>query len=227
MTLAVLVLAKAPVPGCAKTRLAADLGAQPAAELAAAALLDTLDVVEAVAEPQNRMISLAGNLAAGCRAAELAARLAGWRVRRQLGDTFADRLVAAHRSAANVWPDGRVIVQIGTDTPGLTADDVGALAAAAARPDRVALGPATDGGWWGLAFRRVGYVGGLVDVPMSTAATCRLTRAAIERRGALVTEVHPLTDVDDLATAHTVSRQSPNTRFARCFADLQLAGSAS
>ena len=41
---AVLVVAKAPVPGAAKTRLAATVGDRNAAELAAAALLDTIDV---------------------------------------------------------------------------------------------------------------------------------------------------------------------------------------
>ena len=42
-----LVVAKAPVPGQAKTRLAASVGEQAAADIAAAALLDTLDAVAA------------------------------------------------------------------------------------------------------------------------------------------------------------------------------------
>jgi glycosyltransferase A (GT-A) superfamily protein (DUF2064 family) len=59
---------------------------------------------------------------------------------------------------------------------------------------------------------------------MSTNATCRLTRAALEDRGAIVTEVHRLTDVDDLASAEVVSRQAPQTRFAQRFADLTATG---
>ena len=43
----VLVVAKAPVPGQAKTRLAASVGDRAAADIAAAALLDTLDAVAA------------------------------------------------------------------------------------------------------------------------------------------------------------------------------------
>ena len=39
------MVAKAPVPGLAKTRLAASIGAEAAADVAAAALLDTLDAV--------------------------------------------------------------------------------------------------------------------------------------------------------------------------------------
>ena len=52
----VLVVAKAPVPGQAKTRLAAAVGDQAAADIAAAALLDTLDAVAAapVAGPGGR-----------------------------------------------------------------------------------------------------------------------------------------------------------------------------
>ena len=43
-----LVMAKAPVPGQAKTRLAPVFGSDGAARIAAAALLDTLDAVRVV-----------------------------------------------------------------------------------------------------------------------------------------------------------------------------------
>ncbi len=45
---AVLVVAKAPIPGLAKTRLALDVGPVVAASIAAAALLDTLDAVRSL-----------------------------------------------------------------------------------------------------------------------------------------------------------------------------------
>jgi glycosyltransferase A (GT-A) superfamily protein (DUF2064 family) len=215
----VLVVAKAPVPGQVKTRLAADLGAHAAASLAAAALLDTLDLVESVTGPDDRMLSLSGDLAAACEHGELAARLANWLVRPQRGATFADRLVAAHRDAVDAWGAGRTVVQIGMDTPALTTRDL-ALLAARAGPGRVGLGPAPDGGWWGLATPSVEYVEGLVDVPMSTRDTCRLTRTSMEARGATVVEVHTLTDVDRLRDAYEVSRRAPTTRFARRFAEV-------
>jgi uncharacterized protein len=222
----VLVMAKAPIPGLAKTRLAADLGGEAAATLAAAALLDTLDTVESVTSAGDRLISLTGDLRAAASSDELLARLTQWNVRPQRGATFARRLVSAHHDAADLWGDGRLVVQIGTDTPGLTAGDLAALAEAASGRRRVGLGPATDGGWWGLATRWVGYVEGLVDVPMSTPATARHTRAAIEARGAIVSEVHALRDVDDLADAYAASRQAPETRFARRFAELGLTAGA-
>ena len=65
----VLVVAKAPVPGLAKTRLAHTLGAEGAADLAAAALLDTLDAVAAT-PTVARMVALTGDLASARGAAE-------------------------------------------------------------------------------------------------------------------------------------------------------------
>ena len=56
-----LVVAKAPEPGRAKTRLAATVGARVAAEIAAAALLDTLDAVSA-APVAARVVAFTGDL---------------------------------------------------------------------------------------------------------------------------------------------------------------------
>ncbi len=56
-----LVVAKAPEPGRAKTRLAATVGEQVAAQIAAAALLDTLDAV-AGAPVSSRVVALTGDL---------------------------------------------------------------------------------------------------------------------------------------------------------------------
>lgn len=57
----VLVMAKAPVPGLAKTRLAPDLGVGGAADVAAAALLDTLDAV-AAAPVASRVVAMTGDV---------------------------------------------------------------------------------------------------------------------------------------------------------------------
>ncbi|MDV6278630.1 glycosyltransferase, partial [Rhodococcus erythropolis] len=67
---AVLVVAKAPVPGLAKTRLAADVGDRAAAEIAAAALLDTLQVVAAT-PARNRIVAITGDLTDAVRGADV------------------------------------------------------------------------------------------------------------------------------------------------------------
>src|SRR5262245_26500813 len=140
MRAVVLVVAKAPVPGLAKTRLGRCVGDAAAADLAAAALLDTMDVVERVTRPGQRMLSLAGDLGDASRGGEIRGRLAGWHVRGQRGDTLAERLVAAHHDAATAWPD-QVVLQIGMDTPGLSVPDLEALADASRVSHEVGLGP--------------------------------------------------------------------------------------
>ncbi len=213
----VLVMAKAPVPGLAKTRLAVTLGDVAAAELAAAALLDTLDAVEAAVGPEHRLVSLTGDLADAERAPELADRLSSWQRVDQRGSGFAERLVNAHRDAADLWGD-QIVVQIGTDTPQVSAADLSELARVV-HDDRhaCALGPAADGGWWGLATGRRGLADCLADVPMSRADTGSLTSQALRRGGATVTMLHELTDVDTLVDAHAVTEQFPELSFSRVF----------
>lgn len=220
-----VVVAKAPVAGQAKTRLAERVGDEAAAHLAAAALLDTLDAVEQWTPAPYRLIALTGDLALAARGTEIESRLASWMVVAQRGTTFAARLVAAHQDAARLWGGRTPLVQIGMDTPSLVAGDLQALVAAL-DPDvgpaaDAVLGPAVDGGWWALATRRSGLVDGLVDVAMSRPDTCRQTRAALEIDGAHVREVHRLRDVDTFEDAAAVAAADPHTRFALALAGHQ------
>ncbi len=219
MKACVLVVAKAPVAGSAKTRLAASLGNETAADLAAASLLDTLDSVEEVTTRSTRVVALTGDLAVAARGAELNRRLADWQVLDQRGTSFAERLVNAHHDAARIFGAGTPLVQIGTDTPQLRAQDLHALAAAVSERAGggwdAALGPAADGGWWGLASRLAGYTDRLIDVPMSRPDTCDSTRLALESAGARVGLVHTLCDVDTVDDAYAVAEVATQTRFAR------------
>ena len=112
-----LVVAKAPEPGRAKTRLAATVGDRVAADIAAAALLDTLDAV-AAAPVAARVVALTGDLDAAAGAAEIRQRLESFTVIEQRGDDFADRLANAHADAGRGLP----VLQIGMDTPQVTAE---------------------------------------------------------------------------------------------------------
>ena len=53
---------------------------------------------------------------------------------------------------------------------------------------------------------------------MSTARTGDLTRAALVRAGARVTDVETLRDVDEVADAESVASVAPGTWFARTYA---------
>ena len=122
-----LIVAKAPVPGQAKTRLGAEVGMAAAADLAAAALLDTLDACRATFGPDRTHVALTGALTRAARGREIAAQLRGWSVFAQVGDTFADRLAAAHAEVGR--RTGAPTVQIGMDTPQVTEALLRAVAA--------------------------------------------------------------------------------------------------
>jgi glycosyltransferase A (GT-A) superfamily protein (DUF2064 family) len=220
----VLVMAKAPVAGQAKTRLAAVVGDAAAAELAAAALLDTLDAGAAAYPPERRVLALSGDLGSACRAEELRTAARDWIVVRQGGQTFAERLVDGHRQAHRLA--GGPVVQIGMDTPQVLPGLLRGLADLAHTQDRPVLGPAVDGGWWVLATTHVHQATVLSGVPMSRPDTGRLTAAALEAVGAPPLPAPELRDVDHVEDAHHVADEAPGTRFAECWRAVVRAGVA-
>lgn len=207
-----LVVAKAPVPGLAKTRLAATVGDDRAADIAAAALLDTLDAV-ASAPFTMRVVAFTGDLSLAARSDEIRSRLDDFTVIGQRGDDFGQRLANAHTDAAAVT-GAQPVLQIGMDTPQITADlltdCVGLLS-----PGTAVLGPASDGGWWVLGVSEAAAANCLRDVPMSQSDTGTRTAAALENAGTAVVYAAELADVDtvdDIALVRTACQ--PNSRFA-------------
>ena len=213
-----LVVAKAPVAGRAKTRLGAEVGMAAAADLAAAALLDTLDACRATFGPERTHVALTGTLTRAARGREIAAQLRGWSVFAQVGDTFADRLAAAHAEVGR--RTGAPTVQIGMDTPQVTEALLRAVAAGLDEHDAV-LGDAPDGGWWVLALRDPADAVALRDVPTSTPYTGARTREALQGRGLGVGDAPPLRDVDTVADARAVAAAAPGTRFAAAWSRVE------
>jgi uncharacterized protein len=205
-----LVVAKAPEPGRAKTRLAATVGDRVAADIAAAALLDTLDAV-AAAPVAARVVALTGDLSAAAGAAEIRQQLESFTVLEQRGGDFADRLANAHADAADGYP----VLQLGMDTPQVTADLLTGCARRLLGSPAV-LGLACDGGWWVLGVRRPSMAECLRTIPMSQPDTGELTLKALRDNGIDVTPVARLTDfdvVDDIAVVRDACRNA--SRFAR------------
>jgi glycosyltransferase A (GT-A) superfamily protein (DUF2064 family) len=206
----VLVVAKAPVPGLAKTRLAATIGNEAAADVAAAALLDTLDAVAASAAA-GRVVSMTGNLGIACRGTEIRDRLADFTVVEQRGDGFAERLVNAHADAAAAG--GLPVLQIGMDTPQVTGELLDECATVLLGAD-AALGMATDGGWWVLGIKDAAMARCLTAVPMSTSETGAVTLAALRSTGLNVELLPELGDVDTVDDVAVVRRECmPESRF--------------
>jgi glycosyltransferase A (GT-A) superfamily protein (DUF2064 family) len=217
---AVLVVAKAPVPGLAKTRLAATIGNERAADVAAAALLDTLDAA-AAAPVAVRIVAMTGDLSAASRSAEIRSRLGDFIVLEQRGDDFADRLANAHADAS-VAADGLPVLQIGMDTPQVTADLLGQCAGELVGADAV-LGLAHDGGWWILGVSTPAAAQCLRTVPMSTAETGAATLAALRAAGMDVKLVSELADVDTVDDVEVVRRECPpDSRFRQVTLTLEV-----
>lgn len=213
----VLVVAKAPIAGFAKTRLAASIGEQQAADLAAAALLDTVDTVLAVPDAVP-VVAMTGDLAKAQRADELTALLAKCTVIPQRGKDFANRLANAHADVAHEFP-GLPVFQVGMDTPQLRPQMLTGALVRLEGTDAV-LGPAADGGWWGLGLRTPTDADALRAVPMSRSDTGTRTLFALRGNGLDVEKLATLSDVDTLTDAVQVAATVPNSRFGRAVAGL-------
>jgi len=192
-----LVMVKAPVAGRVKTRLCPPCTLAEAAELAAAALADTLDAVAACGATR-RIVALAGDPGPWLPS--------GFEVLAQCEGGLDRRL--AHAWARAAGPG----VQIGMDTPQVTPGLLdSALATLETSP--AALGRATDGGWWAIGLRRADervFMG----IPMSAADT---GRRQLERLLALGLRVASLPELADLDTAEDLSAvvaSAPTSRTA-------------
>ncbi len=208
-----LVVAKTPVSGTVKTRLGRVVGMERAAQLAAAALLDTMAVCAAAYGEGRCHLALEGDLAEAELSEDLLDAIARWTVHTQRGDDFAARLVNAHHDAAAA--SGAPVVQVGMDTPHLEEQTLTEVGSRLTHPDEAVIGPAVDGGWWLLGVGSPDLLSHLDRVPMSTHQTGDLTREALVRAGARVSTVETLRDVDEVTDAESVAAAAPGTRFAR------------
>jgi rSAM/selenodomain-associated transferase 1 len=199
-----IVIAKAPMAGRSKTRLCPPCTPQQAADLAEAALRDTLAAVLA-APAGRRVVVLEGE--PGPWLPE------GFEVLPQRGDGLDERLAAAFEDVAADASGGAVLV--GMDTPQVAAEDL-AAAWAALRADGTdaVLGHAPDGGYWSIGLR-VQDPALFVGLPMSTEHTGAAQEARLRSHGRAVSLLPELRDVDLIADAEAVAALAPESRFAR------------
>ena len=194
------VLGRAPEPGRVKTRLAASIGDEAAAQVHEALALDTLARLASWrsargASPEGLVLALCGDPAAGERLAGPARERFGARVERQGdGDLGARMEEAFARRAAEGTPLSLVF---GTDAPllpdELLDEAVGALAGGAG----AVLAPSTDGG-----FVLMGVPGRLPrsllsGLPWGTGEALAATEAALRSHGIEPSRVREASDVDE------------------------------
>jgi rSAM/selenodomain-associated transferase 1 len=193
------VIAKAPVPGRAKTRLCPPLSPDQAAALAEAALCDTLEAALRTRATRHVLV-LEG--AAGDWLPP------GLEVIPQRPVDFAERLAGAFEDV------GEPAFLIGMDTPQVTPAMLdSALEALSAPANDAVLGLCEDGGYWGIGLREAD-TRVFAAVPMSTERTGELQRLRLEQLGLRTGDLPVLRDVDCHADALAVAEQAPASHFA-------------
>lgn len=193
-----LVLAKTPVPGLVKTRLCPPLTPDGAAQVAAAALEDTLDAVRAT-PVARRVLVVDGAL-----------RAEGFDTSLQRGGPLDERLGAAFddAGAASDLP----VLLVGMDTPQLTTA-VLTDACRALLDSPAVLGLAQDGGWWALGLQ-VADGDLLRGVRTSRDDTGGRQLDRLRQSGLDVVLLPTLRDVDTADDARAVASAAPRGRFA-------------
>ncbi len=192
----ILVFAKAPVAGFAKTRLIPRLGAGGAAALAARllqhavgeAVAAKLGPVELWAAPDISHASIQALSKPGV--VELREQGSG-----DLGDRMARAFASAFANRAEAAVGG--VLLIGTDAPGLDRNYLRQAASALQSHDAV-FGPALDGGYTLVGLRRPVPV--LFEaMTWSTAQVMAETRSRLQALGLHHAELPPLSDIDEPA----------------------------
>jgi rSAM/selenodomain-associated transferase 1 len=185
---AIIVMAKAPVAGLAKTRLAPALGLDGAARLAdrmlahalQSALGAALGPVELCAAPDRHHPAFAPHLV---RPTLLSA------------DQCAGDIGRRMQHALQRWLDqGRRAVLIGTDAPALDAAMLRRAAAMLEHADAVFV-PALDGGYVLVGLSRpLPFI--FDDMAWSVATVMAETRRRLHAAGVLHAELEPVADID-------------------------------
>lgn len=185
----IMVFAKAPVPGYAKTRLSPVLGDQGAANLAARLLHNAVEQA-CFAGIGPVEVCCAPDASHPCFVALTCVENVTLSVQDQ-GDLGGRMASALCRSLANY---SRVLL-IGADAPGLDAGYLRAAAHALLSKDAV-LGPATDGGFTLVGLSRPAnrlFEG----IPWSTARVMACTRDRLRELRMSYLELAPLSDIDE------------------------------
>ena len=194
MSEAVLVFAREPAAGRAKTRLIPLLGERGAAELYARLLAHTLREVAAIDRPELWRVACLEPPEALARAREFLPE--GFDVIAQACGDLGAKLVGAFATAFERGAERAIA--LGTDCLDLTRERIAAALASLEEHDAV-LGPALDGGYYllGLSRRLAPDLERVfAKIPWSTEHTLDAQRAALRRVGVEPSLLEPLRDLD-------------------------------
>lgn len=182
------IMARAPVPGGCKTRLAKELGPDAASELYRLMLLDSLDLYAQL--PCARHVLLAAPENAGVEHLSAMAP-PPWSIVEQVGTGLGARL--AH--AALALGPGPVLL-VSSDSPTVEVEVVARALPLLWDEGQVLLGPCDDGGYYliGMSAPRVGLFEG---IPWSSSQVVSRTLERCEAFGLTVHQLPVCFDVDE------------------------------
>jgi len=168
----IILFARAPVPGNVKTRLLPALTPEQAASLHEAFVRDMIRLIRS-AQPRADCELWTDTYTDAWPELSVTRKV-------QISGDLGLKMLHAAQSALSGGATSVVI--LGADSPTLPPAHLSDLMDSASD---VALGPAEDGGYWGIAISRV-HPAMFRDVPWSTAATLEATRQACVKAGLTV-----------------------------------------
>lgn len=195
-----MIVAKAPRPGQAKTRLTPPLTPEQAADVQRALLLDTLDACR-LEEPGTALLYAREEDLGPLRV------LAGDDVPlvRQEGRGLADAL---RLGMARHLPHGPTAI-VSSDVPGIPAGSLTRAFAALEDGADLVLGPARDGGYWLIAMAAL-HPQAFEDIPWSTPAVSAVTIERCRAAGLRVESLELWRDVDTAIDLGFLARAPDN-----------------
>ncbi|XKH02302.1 TIGR04282 family arsenosugar biosynthesis glycosyltransferase [Marinobacter nauticus] len=206
-TVRIIIIAKEPRPGFAKTRLMPALGAGGAADLADRLLRYTLgQAFAANVGPVELCVAPDAGAAYWQALVENAPVTPDQPValsQQSLGDLGTRMATAARRGLACGTP----VMLIGTDCPALDAECLASMAATLADHD-ACLCPVRDGGYSLLGLTRLDD-SLFRDIPWSTDQVAALTRQRLQQLGWSWQESELLNDVDEPTDLHHLEKAHP------------------
>jgi rSAM/selenodomain-associated transferase 1 len=193
------VMARAPIAGRCKTRLAKTLGAESAARIYAAMLADRIAAVDALpavkrvllAAPEDDGVAVLGRLAP-----------AGWVILEQRGSDLGERLGNAFR---DLLGSGGLVCLVDSDSPLVSFTSLSVELTKPRGPRTVVAGPCEDGGYYLIGMTSL-ELGILHEIPWSTCDVMPTTRERCRELGLHLEELTEAYDVDESADVDRLER---------------------
>lgn len=219
MSVVLGMMARAPVPGRCKTRLAAAIGDAAAARLYAAMIADSIDAYSRAGAKRNVVIAAPEH--EGLRALQ-AVVPRSWEVISQAGGELGERLANAFRA---LQTEGAAVVLVGSDSPTVPIQPIAEAFDRLHGSGRALIGPTDDGGYYliGLTTLELEIVR---HIPWSTHRVLETTLAgcaALSLTAELLPRWYDVDDAKDLERLCAELLQQP-ARAPRCAAALRALG---